>query len=80
MPKSNKEIFNMNFDKMKSNNSELSAKYSPNIVEESIKTHEINNNYNSFTNCTFNIVQLGNENLVEALSGQEQLKILNTVI
>ena len=43
---------------------------------QKINNQLINNNYNSFTNCTFNIVQLGNENLVEALSGQEQLKIL----
>ena len=43
---------------------------------QKINNQLINNNYNSFNNCTFNIVQLGNENLVEALSEQEQLKIL----
>jgi len=43
---------------------------------QKINNQLVNNNYNSFNNCTFNIVQLGNENLVEALSGYEQLKIL----
>ena len=43
---------------------------------QKINNQLINNNHAHFNNCTFNIVQLGNENLVEALSEQEQLKIL----
>ena len=43
---------------------------------QKINNQLINNNHAHFNNCTFNIVQLGNENLVEALSKQEQLKIL----
>ena len=43
---------------------------------QKINNQLINNNYANFNNCTFNIVQLGNENLVETLSDQEQLKIL----
>jgi len=43
---------------------------------QKINNQLINNNYSHFNNCTFNIVQLGNENLVEALSKKEQIKIL----
>jgi len=36
--------------------------------------NQLNNQYN---NCTFNIVQLGQEDLVNTLSNKEQLKVLN---
>ena len=43
---------------------------------QKINNQLINNNHAHFNNCTFNIVQLGDENLVEALSDKEQIKIL----
>ena len=45
-----------------------------------IQNQLTNNFYGStenYNNCTFNLVQLGNENLVETLSKKEQLKVLN---
>jgi len=42
--------------------------------------NQLTNNYygstDNYNNCTFNIVQLGNENLVETLTKKEQLSIL----
>jgi len=40
-----------------------------------IQNQLINNN--QYNNCTFNIVQLGDENLINTLSEKEQLKVLN---
>jgi len=43
---------------------------------QKINNQLINNNHAHFNNCTFNIVQLGDENLIEALTKKEQLLIL----